>query len=102
MTEVGVLHQADLLEEGQGPVDRGEVGIRPDLGVNLLRGGVPQRPDRFQDPTALGGDAVAAVPQALGRSLTAQRPAHGPEATRPLGTANPWALPSPTEMGRLD
>src|SRR5215469_3091868 len=77
--EVGVGDQAELLEQLERAVDRGEVHAPRrlvHLGADLLGRGVMQPGDGLQDELALWGNAVAAGPQ---RGVPRLR--HGPESS---------------------
>ena len=60
--EVGVVDQAELLEQLEGPVDGRNVdaaGHLANLGDDVLGGGVPELRDSLQDELALGGEPVS-------------------------------------------
>src|SRR5215469_15468132 len=85
--EVSVGDQAELLEQLEGAVDRGDVHAPRrlvHLGADLLRRGVVQPGDGLQDELALWGNAVAAGPQ---RGVPRLR--HEPESSKPLITRLP-------------
>ena len=68
MPDVGVRHQADLLEHLEVAVDRRQVHPGRGalhLGEDLLRRPVPQPLDGLEDKLALRRDAVAATPEPL-------------------------------------
>ena len=58
VAEVGVAHQADLLEELEGPVDGSEVHLGDGV-TDLLGGGMTQLTDCPEHPIALGSHAHA-------------------------------------------
>jgi hypothetical protein len=68
--EVGVGDEAELLEQLQRPVDRGDVhtGSRPGYrGVHLIRGGVAEGVDRLQHQLALRGEAKPPGAELIGQ-----------------------------------
>ena len=80
VTEVGVRHQAELLEQFECPVDGGNVHAAGGLlhvSPDLLGRGVLQLGDCREDQLALGRDAVAAGSQRLVPRLR-----HGPRLVR--------------------
>ena len=68
--EVGVGDEAELLEQLQRPVDRGDVHTGSRLGyrgVHLIRGGVAEGVDRLQHQLALRGEAKPAGAELIGQ-----------------------------------
>src|SRR5215468_345933 len=83
VAQVGVRHQAELLQQFQGPVDGGDIDAARgllDVGPNLLGRGVLQPGDCRQDQLTLGRDTVAAGSQRLVPRLR-----HGPRLASARG-----------------
>ncbi|GAA2550513.1 hypothetical protein GCM10010435_20730 [Winogradskya consettensis] len=70
MRKVGVADQAQLLEQLEGAIDRGDVhsgGALTHTVMDLLRGGMAEVVDRLQDQLALRSQTQAALPEHLGK-----------------------------------
>ena len=96
VAEVGVPHQAELLEHLEGAVDGGDVdrrGLLADLGEHLVRRRVAERVDGVEDQLALRGQAVALLAQLLAPVGASSAP-HWPSAASPTCAAAA-AGPSP-------
>jgi len=73
MTQVGVAHEAEVLEQLQRAIHGGDVDVRHGI-ADLLGGRMAQRANRVEDLLALVGHAQAARPQPLGQLVMTAHP----------------------------